>query len=491
MTRFYANKCAPTWRIKMNSIESIMNKPCNVHFVGIGGISMSGLAEILLDLGYTVSGSDAKESEVTDKLTSLGAKISYGHDYSNVTSNTDYVVFTAAVKSDNPELVSARDKGITCLTRAELLGQIMTLYKTSVSVAGTHGKTTTTSMLAEIMLAYECDPTILVGGMLKTIGGNLRIGHSDFLVTEACEYTNSFLSFPSNINIILNVREDHLDFFKDIDDIRHSFRVFADNLGSNGTLIINSGVDNLSYFTDNLAAKYVTFGLDSQKSDFYAKNIMYNEFACPSFDVYKRIINCENGACSIAGEKCLAHVELKIPGEHNILNALAAYAAAAVMKIPDEFIKTGLNSYSGTDRRFQYKGQFNGVTVVDDYAHHPDEIEATLTAARNYPHKTLWCVFQPHTYTRTKSLMKEFAKALTLADKVVLAKIYPARETDDLGISSDTLRKEIENLGKKVCYIDNFDDIEKFLLENCINGDLLITMGAGDVVLIGENLVKK
>lgn len=459
-----------------NSIDNIMNSPCHVHFVGIGGISMSGLAHILLDKGYTVSGSDANRSSVTDTLSKLGATIVYGHSYENITDDTAYLVYTAAVKQDNPELIAARDKGILCVTRAELLGQIMSKYQTAISVAGTHGKTTTTSMMAEILLAFECDPTILVGGMLNTIGGNLRLGHSQYFVTEACEYTNSYHSLISNINIILNVREDHLDFFKDINDIRHSFKVFADKLDESGTLIINSAVDDISYFIDGLKAKYLTFGLD-EKSDYCAKNITYNKFACASFDVAK------NG-------EIISHVDLKVPGEHNILNALAAFATADSIKIPYDIISKGLGKYSGTDRRFQYKGQFNGVTVIDDYAHHPDEITATLTAAKNYPHNNLWCVFQPHTYTRTKSLLKEFAEALSYADKVVLAKIYPARETDDLGISSDTLRIEMEKLGKEAVYIDTFDEIEKFLKKNCINDDLLITMGAGNVVLIGENLVK-
>ncbi len=476
--------------MKDYKIEDIMKKPCHVHFVGIGGISMSGLAEILIDNGYTVSGSDSRESVVTKQLESLGAKISYEHDYNNITDDITYLVYTAAVKQDNPELVAARDKGITSVTRAVLLGRIMEQYKTAISVAGTHGKTSTTSMISEIMLAYECDPTILVGGMLKTIGGNLRIGHSDYLITEACEYTNSFLSLISNINVILNVREDHLDFFKDIDDIRHSFKVFADKLNEKGTLVINSGIDNLSYFTNNLKCSYVTFGLDDN-SDFSPLNITYNQFACASFDVVKKVIKCNDGSCSVSGHETVAHIDLKVPGEHNVLNALAAFATASSINIPVDFIVTGLNNYSGTDRRFQYKGTFNGVTVVDDYAHHPDEITATLTAARNYPHKNLWCVFQPHTYTRTKALMDKFAEALMLADKVVLAKIYPARETDDLGISSDTLRDKIEKLGKEVYYFPTFEEIEKFLSKKCINGDLLITMGAGDVVLIGENMIKE
>lgn len=445
---------------------------------------MSGLAEILLDRGYSVSGSDSRESNVTDKLSSLGAVIRYGHNAENITDDISYVVYTAAVKEDNPELVTAKSKDITCMTRAELLGRIMEQYKTAISVSGTHGKTTTTSMISEIMLAYDCDPTISVGGMLKTINGNLRVGHSDYMVTEACEYTNSFLSLISNINVILNIREDHLDFFKDIDDIRHSFRIFADKLDENGTLIINSGIDELSYFTSDLKCRYFTFGMDSKTSDFYPANIVYNQFACASFDIMSNI------ADSAGQTSEPVHVSLKVPGEHNVLNTLAAFATSVSIGIPEEYIVKGLNNYSGTDRRFQYKGEFNGVTVIDDYAHHPDEIEATLTAARNYPHNRLWCVFQPHTYTRTKALMDKFAKALALADVIVLAEIYPARETDTLGISSETLKTEIEKLKKEVYYFPTFDEIEKFLSKRCINGDLLITMGAGDVVLIGENLVK-
>ena len=470
----------------MKNIEDIMKQPCHIHFVGIGGISMSGLAEILLDQGYQVSGSDAKESPITKRLASLGAMIHYGHDASNITDDISYVVYTAAVKDDNPELTAARKKDITCITRAVMLGRIMEKYQTAVSVAGTHGKTTTTSMIAEIMLAWDCDPTILVGGILNTIGGNLRLGHSDYLVTEACEYTNSFLSLISNVNVILNVREDHLDFFKDINDIRNSFKIFADKLDENGILILGSGIDDPAYFTKDLKGKCITFGLDPDTSDFYPTNVTYNQFACPSFDVNETCLDPSGNPVV----STVAHIDLKVPGEHNMLNALAAFATCSALKIPYDAIIKGLCCFEGTNRRFQYKGQFNGVTVIDDYAHHPDEITATLKAARNYPHKQLWCVFQPHTYTRTKALMTEFAQALSLADKVVLAKIYPARETDTLGISSDDLRKEIEKRGTEVYYFPEFEEIEKFLSTKCINGDLLITMGAGNVVIIGETLVQ-
>ena len=275
------------------------------------------------------------------------------------------------------------------------------------------------------------------------------------------------------------MREDHLDFFKDINDIRNSFRIFAGHLDKDGLLVINSDIEDLSYFTKDLPCRVCTFGMDAAASDYYAENITYNQFACASFDVMSRIDNMPT-----------AHISLKVPGQHNVLNALAAFATCASIGIPAETITAGLNHFEGTDRRFQYKGSFNGVTVIDDYAHHPDEIEATLTAARNYPHNRIWCVFQPHTYSRTKALLKEFARTLSLADQVVLAEIYPARETDTLGISSANLKEEIEKLGKEVAYLPTFEEIEKFLSENCINGDLLITMGAGNVVLIGENLLK-
>jgi UDP-N-acetylmuramate--alanine ligase len=474
---------------RIDTIELALQEPCHVHFVGIGGISMSGLAEILLKQGFTVSGSDAKESKVTAHLTKLGATIVYGHRTENISEDIRCLVYTAAVKEDNPELLAAKEFGILCVTRAVLLGEIMRKYPTAISVAGTHGKTTTTSMLSQILLESELDPTILVGGMLKAIDGNVRVGQSGYFVTEACEYTNSYHAFHSTISIILNVREDHMDFFKDINEIRESFRTFADLMDENGTLVLNSEIDDFSYFTDGLKCKAITFGLNPETSDYYATDITYNAFACGSFTVMKRAenhaeMNTTDGAVEVA------KVELKVPGEHNVLNALAAFVTAQLLQIPAEQIASGLNAYTGTDRRFQYKGVMNGVTIIDDYAHHPDEITATLTAARNYPHKKLWCVFQPHTFTRTKAFMQEFATSLLLADEVILAEIYPARETDNLGISSQTLQAEIEKLGKTVHYFPTFEDIQNFIQKNCINGDLLITMGAGDVVNIGENLLK-
>lgn len=453
------------------------NTPIHVHFIGIGGISMSGLAKILLDRHFTVSGSDAHISDLTTELQQDGCIISYPQSADNITGDIDLVVYTAAIHPDNPELKAAVDAGIPTLTRAELLGQIMKNYHTAVNVAGTHGKTTTTSMITEILLAADADPTISVGGILNSIGGNIRVGRSDLFVTEACEYTNSFLSFNPTINIILNVKADHLDFFKDLDDIRHSFKLFTEKLPSDGTLIINTDIDNYEYFYQDTDCEVITFGSDPAKSMYSASDITYDELGrC----TYSLLIN---------GEKADT-ITLGVPGLHNVYNSLAAIAAARKLSVDMVHIKAGLSNFKGTNRRFEKKGTFNGVTVIDDYAHHPDEICATLSSAAHYPHNHVWVVFQPHTYSRTKLLFNEFADALSHADKVVLAKIYAARETDTLGISSADLCEKIKSLGKECVYIDNFEDIEKYLLKNCINGDLLITMGAGDVYKIGEDLLK-
>lgn len=449
--------------------------PCSVYFIGIGGVSMSGLAELLADAGFRVSGSDRSRSAFTDMLESKSVTVFYGQRAENITDDLDVIVFTSAVRPDNPEYAAAREKKIPCLTRAQLLGQIMKNYDMPIAVSGTHGKTTTTSMISEILLRADTDPTLSIGGILKSIGGNIRIGRSGYFVTEACEYTNSFLSFFPKIGVILNIEEDHLDFFQDLADIRRSFRKFAELLPADGCLIINGGIERLGEITGGLACRVVTFG------------------ACGDADYYASEISCD--ALGHAGfllhspGRAPRRILLSVPGEHNVMNALAAAALADCLAIAPETTDAALHDFTGAERRFEYKGTVGGVTIIDDYSHHPTEITAALKAAANYPHKRLWCVFQPHTYTRTKAFMKEFAQALTLADKIVLADIYAARETDRLGISSETLRKEIEALGHEAFYFPTFDEIENFLLENCINGDLLITMGAGDVVKIGENLL--
>lgn len=452
-------------------------KPIHIHFIGIGGISMSGLAEILLKEGFRISGSDAKENALTDHLTGLGADIRYGQRSSNITDDIDLVVYTAAIHPDNPEYQAAVSRQLPMLTRAELLGQIMKNYDTPVAVSGTHGKTTTTSLISHILLAGDCDPTISVGGILPSIGGNIRVGNSETFLTEACEYTNSFLSLFPKIGVILNMDADHLDFFKDIDDIRHSFRKFAELIPADGALVINADTPEYQKIIDGLDCKVLTYALENTAAaDYTAENIVFDEYACPSFD------------CICRG-KNLGRYSLKVPGIHNVSNALASIAVARELHLSDEAIHGGFASFTGTDRRFQYKGTVGDVTIIDDYAHHPTEIRATLKAAEECPHKTLWCVFQPHTYTRTKALMDEFAGALAMADHVVLANIYPARETDSLGISSADLQQKIQELGTPCEYFETFDEIENYLLESITPGDLLITMGAGDIVKVGENLL--
>lgn len=452
-------------------------EPIHVHFIGIGGISMSGLAEILLEENFTISGSDSKESELTKHLEEMGVTVFYGQKASNITSGINLVVYTAAIREDNPEFLRARELGLPIISRAELLGQIMDNYQNSIAVAGTHGKTTTTSMISQILLSAKCDPTITVGGILQAIGGNLRVGKSDVFISEACEYTNSFLHFYPKYSVILNVEAEHLDFFKDIHEIRRSFHQFAANTRADGAIIINGDIPDYRELTDGLAPQVISFGL-SEHCDFYPKNVTFDEKACATFTAMHH-------------DEEVMTVTLNVPGMHNVSNALAAIALALDLNLSKEIIRDGLLAFGGANRRFQYKGCVDGVTIIDDYAHHPTEIRATLTAAANYPHKRLILAFQPHTYSRTKAFLDDFADVLSMADIVVLADIYAAREKNTYGISSKDILAKLKERQTDCYYFPSFEEIEKFLLKNCMNGDLLITMGAGDIVNVGEHLLGK
>ena len=453
--------------------------PIHIHFMGIGGISMSGLAEILLKEGFTISGSDIKHSQITDHLEEKGAHICYQQTADNITSGIDLVVYTAAINFDtNEEYKEAVKKGIPVMSRAALLGQLMHNYKNAIAVSGTHGKTTTTSMLSQILLEADTDPTISVGGILESIGGNIRVGHSDTFITEACEYTNSFLEFFPKISIILNIEEDHMDFFKDIDDIRKSFRAFAHKLPDYGSLVLNGEIDNIPYIVEGLEADYVTFGCNSKKFNFAAENITHDSLGHDSFDYYK------NGVYQ-------DRIQLNVTGDHNVNNALAAIAVADRLNLPMEAVKKGLLSFVGAKRRFEYKGTVNNFTIIDDYAHHPTEIQATLEACKNYPHNELWCIFQPHTYTRTRAFLDDFARALSMSDHVIITDIYAAREKDTGMVHAKDIADKMSAYDVDVHYISDFKDIEKFILKNCKKNDLLITMGAGNVDSIGDSLLKK
>ena len=453
-------------------------KPMYIHFIGIGGISMSGLASILLKQHFKVSGSDAHESELTKQLEAEGAILYYGQRASNLDDTPDLVVYTAAIHPDNPEFKAAKDKNIPMLTRAELLGELMRNYKESVAVSGTHGKTTTTSMITDILLAADTDPTISVGGILKDIGGNIRVGGPDLFVTEACEYTNSFHAFSPYISIILNVDADHLDFFSGIEEIAESFHTFATKTPENGKVIVNGDMKYFDTVTRDLKCQVITFGEDP-KNHYSAANIRFDEFGRPT---YTLVIDGEN----------ITDITLHVFGKHNVYNSLSAIAAATELGIDIDAIKAGLLHCKGAERRFEYKGTIlDNVKVMDDYAHHPTEIAATLAAAKNTDYHELWCVFQPHTYSRTYALFDDFAKVLSVCDHVIVADIYAAREKDTGLVSSKQLAEKIASYGTDAFYLPSFTDIENYLLKNCKKNDLLITMGAGNVDSIGNELIKK
>ena len=451
------------------------HKPLHIHFIGIGGISMSGLAEILLGEDFVISGSDSKSSPLTQALEKKGATIYYGQRATNITDDVDVVVYTAAIHPDNPEFACAKEKGLPMLTRAELLGQIMRNYDTPVAISGTHGKTTTTSMVSHILLAGDCDPTISVGGILPAIGGNIRVGNSETFVTEACEYTNSFLSFFPKISIILNMDADHLDFFKDIEDIKNSFHKFASQTADDGLIIINGDMGHTDFILNGLSQKHVTFGLNPE-NDYTATDIAFDKEGNASYNL-------------VAHGEPKGRIALNVKGCHNVMNSLAAIACTEAIGLPLDAIRKGLLSFGGTHRRFEYKGSLGDVTVIDDYAHHPTEIRATLSAAKDYPHDELWVIFQPHTYTRTKAFLPEFAKALEQADHIVLADIYAAREVDTGEVSSKDVMKLLQEDGQDVHYFPSFEEIKDFVKAHVKGHDLLITMGAGNVVEIGEELL--
>lgn len=446
-----------------------------IHFIGIGGISMSALAEILQHTGFIISGSDMKSSNITDKLQNKGIKVYIGHSSANVESS-DVIVFTAAINQDNPEIIRAKELGLPIIERATLLGEIMKRYKYSIGVSGTHGKTTTTSMISMIFIEADLDPTITVGGELDSIGGNLRLGNSQYFITEACEYVESFLKFYPFAGIILNIDADHLDYFKDLDAIQESFKNYANLISQSGFLIANADDKRVKEVALSVDCHIVTYGLNDKNSEYTAKNISTNSKGFISFDVAHK-------------SKTLGHIQLNIPGIHNVYNALAAIACSISLGTTFEHCKMGLSKFGGTKRRFEYKGSFNNATVIDDYAHHPTEVKATLKAAQGYSHNNVWCIFQPHTYTRTKKLLDEFSVAFDDADKVIVADIYAAREKDTGDIHSRDLVERLKRRGREALYLPNFDSIQEYLLNHVQENDLVITMGAGDIHKVGESLV--
>lgn len=450
----------------------------NIHCIGIGGVGVSAIAEILLSRGYRVSGSDMKQSEITDRLKQHGVKIYIGHRAENV-EDADLIVYSAAIAEENPEIIRAREKNLPLASRAEVLGTLMDDFENSIAISGTHGKTTTTSMVSLILQRAELEPTILVGGNLAEIGGNVKVGGSQYFVTEACEYRDSFLELRPKIEVILNIDSDHLDYFKDIEHIVSSFERFTKAMPEDGKLIAYDANPFVSRIIKDIPTA-ITYGY-SQGCTYQIADVAFDGEGMPSFDV------------NYQGEK-LGRVQLRVPGEHNILNATGAFACCHQLGVSTETIIATLDDFTGTQRRFDIIGTTeSGVRLVDDYAHHPTEIKATLSAAHNIPHRQLWCLFQPHTYTRTLALFDDFAEAFTDADVLILAEIYAAREKNIYKISSKELAEEIKRVHpeKKVYYMDTFEDIANYVRTNAAEGDLVITMGAGDIYKVGEMIIDK
>ena len=452
------------------SIKPYIQRKEKMHLIGIGGVSMCSLAELLLTKGVPVTGSDKQNTEVTRRLESLGAVISYEHKAENV-EGAALVIRTAAVHDDNPEVIRAHEKNIPVMERAQAWGNVMKDYQHVVCVAGTHGKTTSTSMLTLILMQAKLDPTVMVGSHLPAIDGTLRIGGMDYFIAESCEYCNSFLQFPPTVAVALNIEADHLDFFKDIDDIIRSFHTFCASTPENGLIVVNADDKNAMRCTVGLDRTIRTFGL-SETADVRAVDIR-EENSYYRFTV-------------LVKEKPYAHISLSVPGKHNMLNALACCAVAEFLGVSGEDTAEGLRTFTGSSRRFQLIGKTeNGATIVDDYAHHPSEMKATLAAARQMNFKRIICAFQPHTYTRTKALFSDFVQALQLCDIALLAPIYAAREKNTIGISSRDLAEQVPHAQA----LDTFEEIVAYLRKEAQSGDLILTMGAGNINEVGEALL--
>lgn len=459
-----------------HNLDIDMSKVRKVHCIGIGGIGLSAVAEILHNQGYKVSGSDPKSSIVTDHLESLGIKIYKEHSPMNV-NGVDLLVYSNAISRDNPEMIEAKRLSVPMITRAEMLGIIMKEYTHSIAICGTHGKTTTTSMISLIIRGAKLKPTILIGAELEDIHGNVEIGSNEYFVTEACEYMDSFLNLYPNIGVVLNIDSDHLDYFKDVEHIVTSFKKFVSQIPNDGVVIAFSE----NPFMDDVikeAKNVITYGFNDD-NDYSAKNVSFDDKGLARYDVYYK------------GEK-ECHIELKIPGEHNVLNSLAAYATSRYIGIKPKTIAKILHDFKGADRRFDFVGKMkSGAYVIDDYAHHPTEIKATIQATSNVKHNRSLCIFQPHTYTRTKALFNEFIDAFDGLDILIITDIYAAREKDIYGVSSKQLVEKIKenHPDMTVYYIKNFDEIKDFIINNAKKNDIVITMGAGDVYKISEALI--
>jgi len=447
----------------------------HIHFVGIGGIGMSGIAEVLLNLGYHVSGSDMKESEVTRRLQALGCKISFDHRKENV-KDADVVVVSSAIRKGNPEVEVAEQRLIPVIPRAEMLAELMRM-KVGVAIAGTHGKTTTTSLIATVLAAGGLDPTVVIGGRLNSLGSNARLGQGDFLVAEADESDGSFVTLMPTIAVVTNIDPEHLDYYRGIEEIKEAFLQFVNKIPFFGLAVLCLDHPNIQSLIPRLKKRFTTYGLTTQ-ADFQAKEIVFERLST-SFDVLHQ-------------RKEVGRLKIQMPGLHNVYNSLATVATAYELDIPFRTVQEALREFGGIQRRFQIKGEKQGVLVVDDYGHHPVEIMATLRAARTGWERRIVVVFQPHRYTRTQALFQDFLTAFNDADVLVLADIYPAGEDRIEGVEAKRLYEGIRDYGHRdVTYLPDKKEIVEHLLRTVRSGDLVITLGAGDIWQVSEELVKR
>lgn len=437
---------------------------------------MSGIAAILKNFGFNVTGSDWTQSETTDKLNSMGIHVTIGHDIANI-KNADVIVYSAAIKQDDPEMQEAKKLNIPTIERADFLGELTRCYKDTICISGTHGKTTTTSMISLCFVNAMQDPSIQVGAFLKQLDGNYLVGNSEHFIIEACEYVESFLKFSPKAEVILNIDNDHLDYFKTFDNIKNAFIKYVKLLPENGILIVNGDDNNCLDLINITKSKAITYGINNKNSDFYADNITFNSDGFANFDVYKNT-------------KFYGSFKLSIPGVHNVLNALACISLCDYYGISSNIINIALSEFTGAHRRFEFKGKIkNTVSVYDDYGHHPTEIEATAKSLMNKKYNQSWVIFQPHTYSRTKNLLDDFARALLNFDNIILLDIYAARESNTYGISSKDLANKIISLGKDAKYIPDFQECASYVKNNVNNNDIVLTLGAGTVTEIGNMLI--
>lgn len=457
--------------------NSIFNKYNNIFMIGIGGISMSGIAEIITSWGVKVSGSDSRTSKVTEHLTNIGIDVKIGHNADNITKQ-DLIIYTAAIPNDNPELLKAKELGIPTIERADFVGEMTKAFKETICISGTHGKSTTSSMVTSCFLSANLDPTIQIGANLNLINGNYRVGKSEYFILEACEYVDSFLKFHPKAEIILNIDNDHLNYFKNLDNIKKSFTKYVNLVPEDGIVIVNGDDDNCKDIYKDCKGKVIKYSIKNETADYYAKNILFNDLGYPTFDVY------HNG-------KFYLTVTLSVFGLHNVSNALATVALCHEYYLNDTSIIEGLKLYTGVGRRFELLGTYkDNILVYDDYAHHPTEIETTVNSVKCVKHNESWAIFQPHTYSRTKEHYKEFGEILANFDHIIIAEIYGARETNTYGISEADIVNVIKEKNPNVVNIMHYDDIVNYLKNNIKENDLVITIGAGPVNEVGLKLLQ-